>query len=193
MNRRLLDCSGASSSAGMMSWGAAVCASHVAPLSNCLAICISPPPFFQRWRSVAPLTLVRLECGMAEQITPETRSRMMSGIRGKNTQPEMTVRSFLHRNGFRFRLHGRELEPRCLTNSQATHLRRVVVDGDESWPEIQKELHRAAAGMQVVEINASKNSGKLDYRAHAETGLNVRQADDQRCGTCRNAGSLAAG
>ncbi|RYD85845.1 MAG: endonuclease [Verrucomicrobiaceae bacterium] len=46
-------------------------------------------------------------------------------------------------------------------------------DGDERWPEIQKELHRAAAGMQVVEINASKNSGKLDYRAHAETGLNV--------------------
>lgn len=46
-------------------------------------------------------------------------------------------------------------------------------DGDEGWPEIQKELHRAAAGMKVVEINASKNSGKLDYRAHAETGLNV--------------------
>lgn len=46
---------------------------------------------------------------MAEKITPETRSRMMSGIRGKNTQPEMTVRSFLHRNGFRFRLHGRKL------------------------------------------------------------------------------------
>lgn len=46
-------------------------------------------------------------------------------------------------------------------------------DGDEAWPEIQKELHRAAAGMQVVEINASRNSGKLDYRAHAETGLNV--------------------
>ncbi len=34
---------------------------------------------------------------------------MMSGIRGKNTRPEMTVRSFLHRNGLRFRLHGREL------------------------------------------------------------------------------------
>lgn len=34
-----------------------------------------------------------------------TRSRMMSGIRGKNTKPERTVRSFLHRAGFRFRLH----------------------------------------------------------------------------------------
>ncbi|MGE3703390.1 MAG: very short patch repair endonuclease [Hyphomicrobiaceae bacterium] len=34
-----------------------------------------------------------------------TRSRMMSGIRGKNTKPELIVRSFLHRAGFRFRVH----------------------------------------------------------------------------------------
>ena len=45
--------------------------------------------------------------------------------------------------------------------------------GDELWEDIQRELHRAAAGASVVEINASKNSGKLDYRAHADTGLNV--------------------
>lgn len=36
-----------------------------------------------------------------------TRSRMMSGIRGKDTQPELTVRSFLHRAGLRFRLHAK--------------------------------------------------------------------------------------
>lgn len=29
---------------------------------------------------------------------------MMSGIRGKNTKPELIVRSFLHRSGLRFRL-----------------------------------------------------------------------------------------
>lgn len=33
-----------------------------------------------------------------------TRSRMMSGIRGKDTKPEIVVRSFLHRSGLRFRL-----------------------------------------------------------------------------------------
>ena len=38
-----------------------------------------------------------------------TRSRMMSGIRGRNTKPEILVRSLLHREGFRFRLHVREL------------------------------------------------------------------------------------
>lgn len=33
----------------------------------------------------------------------------MSGIRGRNTKPEILVRSLLHREGFRFRLHVSEL------------------------------------------------------------------------------------
>lgn len=33
----------------------------------------------------------------------------MSGIRGRNTRPEVLVRSILHRQGFRFRLHVRDL------------------------------------------------------------------------------------
>lgn len=31
----------------------------------------------------------------------------MSGIRGKDTKPELTVRRFLHRAGLRFRLHAK--------------------------------------------------------------------------------------
>ena len=38
-----------------------------------------------------------------------TRSRMMAGIRGKNTKPELAVRRGLHARGFRFRLHDRAL------------------------------------------------------------------------------------
>ena len=44
---------------------------------------------------------------MADVVDPATRSRMMSGIRGKNTRPELELRSALHRMGFRYRLHGR--------------------------------------------------------------------------------------
>lgn len=33
----------------------------------------------------------------------------MSGIRARNTKPEILVRSLLHRRGFRFRLHVRDL------------------------------------------------------------------------------------
>lgn len=38
-----------------------------------------------------------------------TRSRMMSGIRGSNTRPEVALRKALHRLGFRFRLHVKAL------------------------------------------------------------------------------------
>jgi DNA mismatch endonuclease (patch repair protein) len=46
---------------------------------------------------------------MSDVVTPEKRSRMMSGIRGKNTRPELVVRSGLFASGFRFRLHRRDL------------------------------------------------------------------------------------
>lgn len=49
---------------------------------------------------------------MNDIVSPEARSRMMSGIRGKNTKPEVAIRSVLHRLGFRFRLHARELPGR---------------------------------------------------------------------------------
>ncbi|ATG18395.1 very short patch repair endonuclease [Ralstonia pickettii] len=46
---------------------------------------------------------------MVDVVDSATRSRMMSGIRGRNTKPEILVRSLLHRQGFRFRLHVRDL------------------------------------------------------------------------------------
>src|SRR5690606_38132668 len=46
---------------------------------------------------------------MAEKISPQTRSRMMSGIRGRDTKPELVVRTYLHSKGFRFRLCRKDL------------------------------------------------------------------------------------
>lgn len=46
---------------------------------------------------------------MVDVVNKETRSRMMAGIRGKHTRPEMALRSALHKAGFRFRLHDRKL------------------------------------------------------------------------------------
>jgi DNA mismatch endonuclease (patch repair protein) len=42
---------------------------------------------------------------MVDVVDPATRSRMMSGIRGKDTKPELLVRKYLHARGLRFRLH----------------------------------------------------------------------------------------
>lgn len=44
-----------------------------------------------------------------DRISPERRSANMARIRGKNTRPELLVRSTLHRLGYRFRLHGKDL------------------------------------------------------------------------------------
>jgi DNA mismatch endonuclease (patch repair protein) len=38
--------------------------------------------------------------------TPEKRSEVMSRIRGRDTQPELALRSMLHRLGYRFTVHG---------------------------------------------------------------------------------------
>ena len=46
---------------------------------------------------------------MPDVVDAATRSRMMSGISGKNTKPEIEVRRFLHRMGYRFRVHDRRL------------------------------------------------------------------------------------
>ncbi|MGF6530302.1 DNA mismatch endonuclease (patch repair protein) [Paraburkholderia sp. GAS206C] len=49
---------------------------------------------------------------MVDIVDAATRSRMMSGIRGRNTKPELLIRSLLHRRGFRFRLDARDLPGR---------------------------------------------------------------------------------
>lgn len=46
---------------------------------------------------------------MADRIPPERRSWNMSQIKGRDTAPEIAVRSILHRYGLRFRIHDRAL------------------------------------------------------------------------------------
>lgn len=46
---------------------------------------------------------------MADVHTREQRSRNMAAIRGKDTKPEIRVRSILHALGYRFRLHRKDL------------------------------------------------------------------------------------
>ena len=46
---------------------------------------------------------------MADVHSKEVRSYNMSRIKSKDTKPEMLVRRFLHANGFRYRLHVKDL------------------------------------------------------------------------------------
>lgn len=44
-----------------------------------------------------------------DTLSKQQRSALMAKIRGRNTQPELIVRSLVHRLGYRFRLHDRKL------------------------------------------------------------------------------------
>ncbi len=66
-----------------------------------------------------------------DKLTKERRSWNMSRIRGKNTTPELVVRSLLHRMGFRFRLHVRIPipPPKVGMNSTSSHHLQKRISG----------------------------------------------------------------
>lgn len=52
---------------------------------------------------------MRWQMWMADVVAPDVRSRMMAGIRGKDTKPELLIRKGLHRLGLRFLVHDKRL------------------------------------------------------------------------------------
>lgn len=86
---------------------------------------------------------------MADVLTPEQRSRVMSRIRGSNTKPEVWVRKGLFALGFRYRLHRRDLPGRpdlilprynavifvngCFWHGHECHLFRLPATRTDFW------------------------------------------------------------
>lgn len=66
---------------------------------------------------------------MADNLTPEQRSRTMSRIRSKDTKAELTLRRLLHRRGLRYRVHMNALpgKPDVVFTKKRI---AVFVDGD---------------------------------------------------------------
>lgn len=87
---------------------------------------------------------------MADIVDRATRSRMMSGIRGRDTKPEWIIRRGLHRLGFRYRLHARELSgcPDLLFPSRgaAIFIHGCFWHGHDcvlfKWPESREDFWR---------------------------------------------------
>ena len=46
---------------------------------------------------------------MADNLSREKRSKVMSSIRGKNTKPEITIRKLLWKVGIRYRIHNKSI------------------------------------------------------------------------------------
>lgn len=103
---------------------------------------------------------------MADIVDKQTRSRMMSGIRGKNTKPELVVRQALHAKGFRYRLHRKDLAgkpditlPRynavifingCFWHGHSCHLFK--------WPKTRPEFWRSKIGANQERDRKSINA-----------------------------------
>lgn len=62
---------------------------------------------------------------MADTLDQRARSERMSRIRGKDTKPEMIIRHLVHRMGFRYRLHQKNL-PGC-PDMVFPRLRKVIL------------------------------------------------------------------
>jgi DNA mismatch endonuclease (patch repair protein) len=65
---------------------------------------------------------------MTDVLTRKQRKYCMSRIRGKDTAPEIAVRRLVHRLGYRFRLHKREL-PGCPDIVLPRHKKVIFVHG----------------------------------------------------------------
>ena len=114
---------------------------------------------------------------MTDVVSSEKRSQMMSGIRSKDTRPEMIVRRALHARGFRYRLHVKDLPgkpdlvfPRyrsvvmvhgCFWHGHSCHLFKVPSTRTEFWlakigrnRERDAEVRQALAGLgwRVLEV-----------------------------------------
>lgn len=91
---------------------------------------------------------------MADVVDPATRSRMMSGIRGKNTKPELLIRKALHARGFRYRLHCKDLPGNpdmCLPKYRAViFVHGCFWHGHDchlfKWPKTRPEFWREKIG-----------------------------------------------
>lgn len=105
---------------------------------------------------------------MADVVTPEVRSRMMAGIRGKNTKPEMIMRRGLHRLGLRFLVHDKRLPGKpdlvfpkwraaifvngCFWHGHDCHLFKLPSTRTEFWRDkIAANKKRDATTLQKIE------------------------------------------
>ena|SRR5580658_6486161 len=71
---------------------------------------------------------------MADVHSKATRSYNMSRIRSKDTKPEMLVRRFLHKNGFRYRLHVKDLPGKPYLYAMADIPYYVMTDQPSTCP-----------------------------------------------------------
>lgn len=112
---------------------------------------------------------------MPDVVDPRTRSRMMAGIRGTDTGPELLVRRHLHSRGFRYRLHDR-----CLPGRPDVVLPRwrtvIEVQGcfwhaHENCPFFR--LPETRRGFWETKLSGNRQRDRRNHQALCEQGWRV--------------------
>lgn len=97
---------------------------------------------------------------MADVLTPAQRRLNMSRIRGRDTRPEMLIRSGLHAAGLRYRLHVRNL-PGCPDLVFPRYRAVVLVHGcfwhGHNCPMFKLPTTRAAFWRQKIDRNRERD------------------------------------
>jgi len=105
---------------------------------------------------------------MADIVSPKVRSRMMSGIKGKNTKPEIMIRKALYSKGFRYRLHNSKLPGKpdllfpkygaviqingCFWHKHECHLFKWPKSRKEFWhPKLMRNQQKDEENNQALE------------------------------------------
>ena len=111
---------------------------------------------------------------MVDTVSRETRSRIMAGIKGVDTKPELLLRKGLHSRGLRFRLHDKRLPGKpdmvfpkyravILTNGCFWHKHDCHLF---KWPSTHQEFWR-----DKIVRNCERD--ELNYRLLAESGWRI--------------------
>lgn len=122
---------------------------------------------------------------MTDIVSPAKRSEMMSGIKGKDTKPEIIIRKALHKRGFRFRLHDKRLPGKpdlvlpkyrtvifvngCFWHGHECHLFKWPKSNQDFWREKisgtkerdkRKQLELISLGWRVLVVRECDLRGK---------------------------------
>lgn len=106
---------------------------------------------------------------MVDVVDKATRSRMMAGIRGKDTKPELIIRKALHKAGFRYRLHYKKLPGKpdlvfpkyraliqingCFWHGHNCHLFRLPSTRTEFWKKkIEGNIERDCRNLDACHL-----------------------------------------
>lgn len=145
---------------------------------------------------------------MADRLTPDQRRLNMRRVRAKDTKPEMTVRRLLHGQGFRYRLHRRDLLGRpdivltrhrtaifvhgCFWHGHDCSLFRMPATRTEFWSaKIAGNQHRDRAAVDALQDLGWRSLWVWECALRGKYRLTAAELSDAMAGFIRGHAGFA--